>query len=153
RKLFLRTPMYVLNGFAGALLVPLLIMLPGLTQDEAITALLGSGLRNPYVGPAAIWGWFPLATAVSLIPATAFSREGRPLWALKCLPISGREVFLGKLLAAETMTCPAAVPGALVLAYVMRLDPAVVVLGIALGALSSVLVAVFSLGVDMARPW
>jgi len=153
RKLFLRTPMYVLNGFAALVIVPVVLLLPQFSSEDAISALLSSGRLNPNVGVAAIAGWFALATGMSIIPSTAFSREGQKLWIVKALPISGREFFLGKLLGAESMIVVGALPGAAALVYMLGLGLVPALAGILLGVVASILVAVICLAIDMVRPW
>jgi len=153
RKLFLRTPMYVLNGFSAFVIVPVIALLPGFTNEASLASLLAAGARNPVVGLATIWGWFALAAGVSIIPSTAFSREGPRLWAVKSLPVSGRELFLGKLLAAQSMVLVGALPGAAALTYVLRLNPGLALVAVMLGAVTSTLVAMGCLLLDMARPW
>ena len=56
---------------------------------------------SPVIGLIVIWGWLALAAGLSVIPATAVSREGRTLWIDRSLPLSGREFFLGKLLGVS----------------------------------------------------
>lgn len=153
RKLFLRTPMYVLNGFVGFVIVPVLLALPEFSQDQALSALVRSGKLDPNVGLIAIWGWFAVSTGMSLIPATAFSREGQRLWIMKSLPISGREYFLGKLLGAESMILVGALPCVAALVYVLGLGLLHAVIGIVLGAITSILVAMICLAIDAMRPW
>jgi len=153
RKLFLRNPMYVMNGFAGFAIVPVMLLLPQFMNEQAVSWLLRTGLSDPKVGVVALWAWFAAGTGMSLIPSTAFSREGQKLWILKSLPISGRECFLGKLLGAQSMTLAGALPGAAVLVYVLHLDLAHAAAGILLGVAASVLVAMIGLAIDASRPW
>lgn len=153
RKMLLRTPMYVLNCLAGLIILPLLALLPAFAQEGVFEILIEAGQAHPLMGLAVIWGWFAAATGMSVIPSTAVSREGARLWILKSYPVSGKEYFLGKLLGAESLILPAALPGALIFGYIMQVRPGLFLLSVLFGVAGSLLVAVLCLGIDMARPW
>lgn len=152
-KLFLRTPIYVFNGLGGLIILPLFVLLPGLSGDERLAALIGSGGSNWIAGACVVWGWLVLAAGVSVIPATAVSREGKSLWIPRVLPLSARDFFLGKLLGAGGLAFVGALPGAAALAYAMRLPPEPFALGVVLGAASAAVVSMICLAIDFARPY
>lgn len=153
RKVFMRTPMYVFNGLGALLFIPVLALLPAFAQEGAFEVVLQAGRANPLMGLVVIWGWFAVATGLSVMPSTAVSREGARLWVLKSLPVSGKEYFLGKLLGAESVILPAALPGALVFGYIMQVRLGLLVLGTLFGMMTSFFIAMLCLGIDMARPW
>lgn len=153
-KSFIRTPVFVLNGFAGLLIIPIVLVLSRFGSDgDSISRLIDAGVLNVAIGIVVIWGWLTLAAGLSVIPATAVSREGPTLWIHKTLPLSGREFFLGKLLGTEAMILGGSIPGVLVFAYVMKLPLASLLLGTLLGTITSILVSMACLTVDMLRPW
>lgn len=152
RKLFMRTPIYVLNGFAGLLLIPFLLVLPMSGDGESLRVVLQELTPVPAVGALILAAWFAGATAISSMAPTAFSREGYRLWILKSLPISGREFFLGKLKGDLTMILLGSIPGAVVLIYLLKLPVVAIATGLVLGSVIATLIAMLSLAVDMVRP-
>src|SRR5690606_975351 len=108
---------------------------------------------SPTVGVIVLWAWFAAAAGLSVIPATAVSREGRRIWVFKALPVTGKTFFLGKLVGSQALVMLGALPGAAVLAYVMRLPIGAIIMGVLLGIVSSLLVTAVCLAIDMMRPW
>lgn len=153
RKLFVRTPVFVLNGFAGFVIIPVLLLVPQLTGGEALQEIAGGMSIAPALGIGAVALWIGAGSALSMIPATAFSREGGRLWILRSQPVSGSTLFLGKLVGTLSMVLPAAVPGAVAFAYFLRLSVPVVVVGLLLGVVLATSSAMLCLWIDTMRPW
>lgn len=154
RKLLWRTPIYAINGLGTLLIIPFAVILSQLTDEQGIAAaLVFGGSARPLFGVCLIWGWLAAAAGLSTMPATAVSREGRCLWMYLALPLTGREFFLGKLLGAGSMVVLGALPGALAIAYVVKLSPAMALLGLMLGLSTSALVSAACLAIDLLRPW
>lgn len=151
RKLFMRTPIYVLNGFAGFIIVPVLLLLP-LGDSESIRALLQQSGLSVTAGALIVAAWFAAGTGLSVIAPTAFSREGDRLWIVKTLPIPGRTLFVGKLKGDYMMNVLGALPGALVLSYLLGLPLVASLVGIAFGLSLALLVCLICMIIDMNNP-
>ncbi len=156
-KLFTRTPVYVLNGFTGFVMFPVMFVAMFFAKrDPQIARLWDAFLSAPglaAVGALVIGAYFFVLAAMSSIPFTAFSREGkRHIWIQRALPASGRTVALGKAVAAEIMIVLGAIPGVAVLEYVVRLPLASVATGIVLGIISSFTLCISGVLFDMWRP-
>ena len=152
-KLFLRTPVYVLNGFGGLIAVSFIAFLPQFSDAGAIEELISAGLISPTVGVIVLWAWFAAAAGLSVIPATAVSREGRRIWVFKALPVTGKTFFLGKLVGSQALVMLGALPGAAVLAYVMRLPIGAIIMGVLFGNRPVLTRHGGLLAIDMMRPW
>lgn len=152
RRLFVRTPVFLLNGAAGFIVVPLLVVLPRFVDRQNIGEVLAQASLDATLGAFIIAGWFAFAASMSAIAATAFSREGPRLWIVKSLPVSARQLFLGKLLAAMQITLVGIAPGTVALLYALPIPLPAAVGGIALGVVFATLISAIGLAVDMHRP-
>lgn len=152
RRLFVRTPVFLLNGAAGFIVMPAIIVLPQIVGRQNITQTLGQVSFDITFGAFIIAGWLALASSVSAIASTAFSREGSRLWIVKSLPVSAQQLFLGKLLAVMQITLVGSLPGTAALLYALPLTLPAVAGGIALGVVFATLISAISLAVDMYRP-
>ncbi|MCR4402152.1 MAG: hypothetical protein NUW12_05115 [Firmicutes bacterium] len=156
-KVFTRTPVFVLNGFAGFVMLPVAFVVMSVARNDPEVAGFWNALLaapgSTAIGTLVIAGHFFVLAALSSIPFSAFSREGkRNIWIPRSLPVSGRTVALGKAAGAEVMIAIGALPGVAVLEYLVRLPFPSVLVGIALGLLSSFLLCVFGVLFDMWRP-
>lgn len=156
-KLFSRTPVFVLNGFIGFLMFPvMLVVLLFMGNDPEIAGLWGSLVKMPEfhsIGALLVAAYFFLLATFSGIPFSSFSREGKAnIWFLRSLPISGRTAAMGKALAAEIMIVVGAVPGLAVLEYIARLPMTSLIIGVSLGIFSSYALCIWGVLLDMARP-
>ena len=156
-KLFSRTPVFVLNGFIGFLMFPILfVVLLFVGNDPEIAQLWDSLVTMPEfhsIGALLVGAYFFLLTAFSGIPFSPFSREGKMnIWFLRSQPVSGRTAAKGKALAAEIMIVAGAIPGLAVLQYIARLPMASLIIGVSLGIASSYALCIWGVLLDMARP-
>ncbi len=115
---FLGCPVYLTNMGIG------LIMIPGITVAGVIfkgtlLAELGEALPllQPYIGMI-ICVLLLFTGSMTAISAPSVSLEGKHLWILKSLPISTRQILLGKLKFHCLMTAPVAAVAGCVLSAV-----------------------------------
>ncbi|MGE5586949.1 MAG: putative ABC transporter permease subunit [Clostridia bacterium] len=156
-KLFTRTPVFVLNGFTGFVIFPVMFVVMFFARSSPEVAGLWSALLAApgvaAIGALVIAGYFFILAAMSCIPFTAFSREGRKnIWISRSFPVAGRTVALGKAVGAEVMIAFGALPGVAVLGYLSRLPISSVLVGVILGFLSSFVLCVCGVLFDMWRP-
>lgn len=156
-KLFSRTPVFVLNGFAGFVMLPVgfVVLLYARASPEL------ARIWEPFVslpgfeaiGALVVGAYMLILTALSSIPFSAFSREGRRnIWIPKTLPVTGRTVAIAKAVAAEGMAFLGALPGIAVLEYATRLPLASLVVGLAAGIVASFTLCLWGVLFDMKRP-
>ncbi|MFZ5923776.1 MAG: putative ABC transporter permease subunit [Bacillota bacterium] len=156
-KLFARTPVFALNGFTGFVMFPVMfVVIFFVRRTPEMARIWESFISAPgfeAIGALVVGAYFLALTALSSIPFSAFSREGkRNIWIPKTLPVAGRTVALGKAVAAEIMILLGALPGVAVLEYMVRLPLVSLAAGIALGVISSFTLCLWGVLFDMRRP-
>ncbi|MGE5573210.1 MAG: putative ABC transporter permease subunit [Bacteroidota bacterium] len=156
-KLFTRTPVFVLNGFTGFVMFPVMFVAMFLMRGNPEMARLWDALLAApafdAIGALVIAAYFYVLAAMSSIPFTAFSREGRRnIWILRSFPASAKTIALGKAAGAEIMVALGAIPGIAVLGHVARLPLASVAVGVVFGVMSSFMLNLCGVLFDMWRP-
>jgi len=99
-KLFLRVPIWVLNGFIAVILVPLMALFPAFTGGEGLGQLVNWAQNSPYGFSAATVIFAALMASLSTLntlASTSISREGKHLWISRVLPVSAREQVIAKI--------------------------------------------------------
>ena len=154
-KLFLRNPGYVLNGLVGYVLFPLLALVPLFTQKGVEGNPLDVLLEKPlsvFIVTGGVALFFLVMTAMSSIPATTFSREGKYLWIYRTLPLTIQQLLAGKILAAQIINVLGCVLALIPVTYILRLNVGGVVVGCILGILLSTSMAGLLALLDLSRP-
>ena len=151
--LFMRTPLWLMNGLLPGLIAPFAMVMPLVARGGmgAMIAQLKAPDAQLYVG-LGFAALFTFMGSVNSIASTAVSREGKRYWISKTMPQDPARQVQSKLAVSGLLLVLSMLPS--VLAYVIVLKPtmlaivAPVVIGI-LGALSGMAVG---LRIDMARP-
>src|SRR5690554_782281 len=86
-RLFMRNPGFVLNGLIGYVMFPLMAIMPLFMpfEDDNPFALIADVVNFQFIA-GGIALFFVLMSAMSMVPATTFSREGKYLWFARTLP-------------------------------------------------------------------
>lgn len=154
-RLLLRTPVYMLNGLVGYAMFPVLILFPVFARSDELQKMFTAIKASPNT---AAMGTLVVAAAVyslgsmSSNPFTPFSREGKALSIIKSLPLSGRDVFYGKLSMMLKIHLICSLPTAAVLTYVLGLSLPQAALGFAIGAVISAAHYMLGMMIDLKRP-
>lgn len=153
-KLFMRTPIYVMNGLAGMIMIPLIMMMPLITKSEELTEVLNYAKDPEYalITALACLGIMLFASSMNMISCTAVSREGHMFWISKIMPISPRDQILAKLLHGSTLSFIGLVVIAIPFHFFLEVSPYRLISIIILGLLASGLINVLGLMVDVLRP-
>lgn len=154
---FARTPVYVLNGFIGFILFPILFLaLAAMGSNQELAKLFAAIRSLPSagaVGSMVVTAYFALLAAMTTIPFTPFSREGRRnIWIPKSLPIPGQTMARAKVRGALLMIVPGALPGVAALAWAFRFPWPGLLGGMAMGLAASYLICCAGVALDLARP-
>lgn len=153
-KLFVRDPGFALNGLVGYVLLPVMTLLPyfGQSLENNPFEMLALDQLSPFLvaGGAALY--FMVMTAMSMIPATTFSREGRYLWMIRTLPLGIDQIITAKVLGAQVVNTVGCLVGVLPMAYILGWGVTEVVLGSILGILLASAVAGFLVLFDLRKP-
>jgi ABC-2 type transport system permease protein len=152
-RLFMRNPGFVLNGLIGYILFPMMAILPKFApmEDGNPFALIGQVASAELImGGIALF--FVVTSAMSMIPATTFSREGRYLWFPRTLPLTIDQILAGRILGAQVINVCGSLLSAIAVAVVFRFPPLAVLSGCVLGVLLSTGFAGLLTVLDLARP-
>lgn len=143
--------MYLLNGGFGSVFLVVGAVLAAV-KGRWLLELLGQIpqlLRwMPIVGCAAIC----LLAAMNIITAPSISLEGKSIWLLQSLPVSGWQVLRSKLRLHMLITAAPALLCSVVLNLVLLPDPLSAVLLLVTPAVFSFLCAVLGLTVNLLMP-
>ena len=154
-SLFIRVPIWVMNGFLAVIILPAMLFFPAGTAGKSMPELAAlvhfanNGLMLSALAAAAMIG---LLGSLNTLASTSVSREGKHLWISRSLPIPARYQVTAKLAHAALGGIVAGVPVALV--YAMVITPGIeyvaasLVLGLAFSATPQILGLLF----DMWRP-
>lgn len=154
-KLFLRTPIFALNGFLGALIMPLALAMPLLAQSGGEIGVFVAAAK---VEPAAsivalvVAAIIVLLGAMNTIASTSISREGKLFYISKMIPVQAKMQAQVKLAHAFVGTLISIIP--ITLAYVFILKPTIMNLmaAILIGLSGSLLGLAGGLYIDMLWP-
>lgn len=130
-KEILSTPVYIYNVLSGGILMPVLIVLPLITnQDVNISDLLNGNKLFETMGftnfdKMAFWllAGLVIAMILSLSGTTsgsALSREGKSMWLMKVLPINYSDIIDGKVLASVALQFLAVIPITILMFVIFR---------------------------------
>ena len=112
-RLFLRVPIWVLNGFVAVILVPVMAMLPAFTGGQGLDELANwaKNAPNGLVAVTLIFaGMIAALSSLNTLASTSISREGKHLWISRVLPVPPRLQVMAKLLHAGLASLIIAVP-------------------------------------------
>ena len=154
RKLFLRDPNFALNGLVGYVLLPVMALLPlfGQNIEGNPFDLLRLHELHPLVIAGGIALFFMLMTSMSMIPSTTFSREGRYLWIVRCLPVTIFQLITSRVVAAQVVNTIGCLLGLIPIAYLAGWGAFEVFLGAAFGIVLASAVAYLLVILDLSRP-
>lgn len=156
-RLFMRVPIFVFNGFAAALLVPLLFVLgfQGIVRDPEISKLVQAVENSPnapFYAALAIAGLTLFVVSLNTTASTAVSREGRYLWISKVIPATPEQQTQAKLLFSLAGALVCAVPLLAIFAVALKMSLFHVLVATVLSLLASGVVGCAGLLFDTARP-
>lgn len=123
-KRFTSSPIYMLNCGLGIFLLPVLAVF-ALVKREVLEAVVGGlGEMLPWIGdvlPMAVVVIVCLCAGLNAVSTPSVSLEGKYLWILRSLPVSGRMVLSAKLRLHVLLNLPSGVFAAVVLGICLKL--------------------------------
>lgn len=152
---FVSSPTYMLNCGLGILLLPVLAVF-ALVKREVLDAVIG-GISEmlPWIGtmlPIAVVLVVCLCAGLNAISTPSISLEGKQLWLLRSLPVSGKMVLRAKLRLHVLLNLPSAVFAVAVLGICLKLGAAATVLCCLFTAAFIWLTGAFGLMLGVLRP-
>lgn len=155
-KLLLRTPVYVLNGLAGTILGPFMLVFMFFAQKQSEeTGNIFNIAQNPqFILPVTLVGLAVMlfTAGVNTVASTAVSREGQTFWVAKMIPVSPREQILGKFIQGLSVSFLGVISTGIVLIIFFDFTIYRVLIMIMLGVLGAGLLVALNLMIDVLHP-
>lgn len=148
---FLTSPVYLTNFGFGLILLAALPVLALIFRSDLLTLLKTAGIPDAAV-PGLITVSLAFCIATSCISAPSVSLEGKSLWILRSLPVSGKTVLLGKLRMHCTMLVPLAAVCAAALGVILGCGVLDILLVTAISALFGWFVGCIGLILNLMTP-
>lgn len=155
-KLLVRTPIYLLNGVAGAFVGPLIVlsMFAVKGSDPEIVKLFEQ-ISDPSVIQYVLLGGLVLmlfTSGMNLAASTSLSREGQTIWVTKMIPVSARQQVNSKLIVGMIVSVIGIVTTGAIMVLMLKL-PVLWVIGAAVVAfIASIPMVALSLLLDVFHP-
>lgn len=154
-KRFTSSPTYMLNCGLGIVILPVLAVFSLVKRELLETVLEGMGQMIPWVSsllPMFVIIMVCVISSMNAISTPSVSLEGKNLWILRSLPVSGKQILRAKLKLHIRLNILPALFAAVVLGYCLNLEPLTIVL-IGLYCMAFVwLCGVFGLVLGVLRP-
>ncbi len=152
-KLFLRTPIFALNGFLGALIMPIAMIFPLMAQGQLaqLVAAVQSG-RNSLIATLVVAAMIMFIGSINTIASTSVSREGKFFYISKMIPVAPEQQARSKMLHALVGAVVSAVPVTVTYAVVAKPSPLSLAAAVLIGLAGTIMGMAFGLYVDMRFP-
>jgi ABC-2 type transport system permease protein len=154
-RLMNRTPIFLLNGVLGVLMVPLVLALTLSSHQKGsdsadILRLMTSA--KPVTAILVTTMFMIICATLSGVASSSFSREGRKFWVSKVIPVDYRQQVLAKSLHSMGIALLGIGSAAAVLVFRFRLDAGQWLPSLALALPVTALLTSLNLAIDLARP-
>jgi ABC-2 type transport system permease protein len=155
-RLFMRVPLFVMNGFMSAVIVPFTMIFPVVAQTgglgQAIAALSATP-RVTEITTLAVAAVIAFMGGLNTTASTSISREGRQFWISKVIPVRAADQVRAKLLFALVGSFICAVPVVGTFAVVVHPGWVPVFFAAVIGVLASMVGLVLGFAFDLWRPF
>ncbi len=154
-KRFTSSPTYMLNCGFGLVILPVLAVFLLVKREMLETALAGMGQMLPWVSsllPLFVVIMVCEVISINTISTPSVSLEGKYLWILRSLPVSGKQILRAKLKLHIRLNILPVLFAAVVLGYCLNLTVPTIVLIMLYCAAYVWLCGAFGLTVGILRP-
>ncbi len=147
-----KTPVYVLNSIAGAIIIPLLILMTVLMGDESLNMVLELLKVNSQYFVLGSIAMIVIQAAMNPVGATSFSREGKSFWIHRVLPIKVENQIIGRILASLVPQIISVLALLITFAFLLKISIINIILISLLGLLGSIPMIQIGMIIDIIRP-
>jgi len=154
-RLMNRTPIFLLNGVLGALMVPVIFALAlssGKPGEDASDIMRLITSAKPVTAALAMTLFIVLCATLGGVASSSFSREGRKFWVSKVIPVDYRQQILAKFLHSMAIAGLGIVSATAVLVFRFHMDVEKWLPSLALALPVTAFLTCVNLAVDLARP-
>lgn len=153
-QVFFRTPMYVLNGLSGVVLMPIFLLIPIISDSASFGKMLDDVL-NPsnsrYVYVVA-YLFILFVIGVNIASSTAISREGGRFWISGLIPVHPSLQTLAKLLLGTMISVMGVVMSSIIFVFLLKFDILRLLSVFVLGVIAGFTTSAMNLLIDLLRP-
>lgn len=154
-RLMNRTPVFLLNGVLGVLMIPVifaLTMSSGRATGDAAAILRLMTESKPLTMVLVSTMFIIICATVSGVASSSFSREGRNFWISKVIPVDFRQQILAKFVHSWSVALLGIVGATAVLVFRFHVPAGRWLPGLALALPVTAFLTFLNLAVDLARP-
>jgi len=154
-KIFIRTPIYFMNGIVGMIVAPVAMLLPIFANSEIDKQEMFAFIQNPdYVLPVSLVGLAIMffTSSMNIVASTSLSREGQMFWISKMIPVHPKEQVAAKLIHGTVIQSIGILVTAVVFALLTKISFLRMIVLILLGIIGTVALVAVNLLVDVLRP-
>ncbi len=155
-KLLVRTPIYLLNGLAGVVVGPIIVITMFMIRgsDPEIIEMFKQ-ISDPSIMPYVLLGGLGLmlfTSGMNLVASTSLSREGQTIWITKMIPVSARQQVNSKLIVSMLASALGVVTTGVIMVAFLKLPVLWVIGAVVVGLIASVPMVALSLLLDVFHP-
>lgn len=153
-RLFMRTPIYMMNGLAGMIMFPIFLIMPFLTKSDELTEAFSYAKDPEYalIVTLVFLGIMLFASSINMVSCTSISREGATFWISKVIPVAPKDQILAKLAHSSILSLVGLIIMAIPLYAFFNISLIHLTILIILGLLANGLINILGLMVDLLRP-
>lgn len=151
QRKFFTSPAYLMNFGFGLVVIPVLPIAAAIFRGKLMQMISLMGFRPEWIA-LGIFGVMAFCIATSCATAPSVSLEGKNLWVLRTMPISGKTVLLGKLLMVCRLQMPLVAVSVLALCLIAGCGIGLTVLTVCVCALFCWFVGTFGLVMNLLAP-
>ena len=154
-RLMNRTPIFLLNGVLGVIMVPFLFALmpsSGRPGDDRSDIMRLMTAAKPATAVLVITLFMVICATLSGVASSSFSREGRKFWISKVIPVDYRRQVLAKFLHSMAIAMLGLGSATAVVLFRLHAEAGKWLPGLALALPVTAFLTSLNLAVDLARP-
>jgi ABC-2 type transport system permease protein len=154
-RLMNRTPIFLLNGVLGVLMIPIVFALTlssSKSTNDAAAILRLMTSAKPLTIVLVTTMFIIICATVSGVASSSFSREGRHFWISKIIPVDYRQQVLAKFIHSWSVALLGIVSATAVLVFRFHLPAARWLPSLALALPVTAFLTVVNLAIDLSRP-
>jgi ABC-2 type transport system permease protein len=154
-RLMNRTPIFLLNGVLGVLMIPIVFALTlssSKSTDDAAAILRLMTAARPLIIVLVTTMFIIICATVSGVASSSFSREGRNFWVSKVIPVDYRQQVMAKFVHSWSVALLGIASATAVLVFRFHLPVGRWLPSLALALPVTAFLTVLNLAIDLARP-
>lgn len=151
QRKFFTSPAYLMNFGFGLVIIPVLPIAAAIFRGKLMQMISLMSFRPEWIA-LGIFGVMAFCIATSCATAPSISLEGKNLWVLRTMPISGKTVLLGKLLMVCRLQMPLVAVSVLALCLIAGCDIGLTVLTVCVCVLFCWFVGTLGLVMNLLAP-